>query len=60
MVLVERVLAVTMLEVLAALTVAALLAATEVMVALRNPVLETEGAEAVLRVFPVPPELTVC
>ena len=30
------------------------------MVVLRNPVLETEEAEAFLRLFPVLPELTVC
>ncbi len=59
MVLVEQVLALTTLEVLAALTAAALLAAAEVMVVLRNPVLETEVAEAVLQVRPVLPELTV-
>jgi hypothetical protein len=57
---VEQVRAVTTSEGLAALTVPALSAATEVMVVLRRPVLEPEVAEAILRLFPAFPERTVC
>jgi hypothetical protein len=60
MVLVEQVLAVTTLEVWAALMAAARLAAMAVMVALRNWALETEEPEATLQLSRVPPELTVC
>lgn len=58
--LAEQGLALTMLEVLAALTVIARLAATEEMVVPRKWALELAGAAVLLPLFPVFPELTAC